>query len=122
MQILEFTPPTSALTSRPRADETVAAMLPHLRMGMQVALDLQSDIISMSFLDEIVRRLLEEGHLGDVIFSVHAQDTIDKLSRIADVRAARILYRGVNTEKPRPIAATSSSLSDWTFEGRKAAS
>jgi len=108
------------MTTRARAAEAVTELWPHLEQGLSVKLDLEGDIVSMSFLDEVVRRLLESGRLDQVVFSIHSQDVLDKLARIADVRHAPIVYMGVDTKVPIRITGRPSDLLEWSVD--KAAS
>lgn len=63
------------------------------------------EIVSMSFLDELIHHLHESTNLDKVIFRVSDSAIKDKLERIAQIRSVKIRYRsgeeGVSIVTPR---------------------
>ena len=71
-----------------------------------IEIDLNNvEIVSMSFLDELIYRLYESTNLDKVIFRVCDVFIKDKLERIAQIRSVRIRYRsgeeGISIATPR---------------------
>lgn len=56
------------------------------------------ELVSTSFLDELVRRLLESSLLENITFIVDEPAVVEKLGRIASIRQAQIFKRSSRQE------------------------
>lgn len=83
---------------------------PYLQINRAIEVDLSGEYpLSLSFLDELVRKLAESGDLEKVTFAVRERDVLRKLSRVAEIRGVNLVYLDAKTGargpiKPRPAA------------------
>jgi len=99
--------------TRKRAQEASSRLQPYLKSGV-VEIDLDSvEILSTSFLDELILQLMKADGMEKVIFKCSTSIIEDKLARISGIRDAKVYYRFRNdriheiTPKPlEPLKAT----------------
>lgn len=77
------------------------------------------DLLSASFLDEIVRLLVAKSQSEKVTFVTDDILTIDKLRRISAVRNARIYARGTQDVERNVLAPRQVTSGDSTFSASK---
>ena len=97
---------SSPCVMRSRGREAAHKVEECLGTTEHIEIDLTSvEIVSMSFLDELIYRLYESTNLDKVIFRVYDAAIKDKLERITQIRSVRIRYRsgeeGVSIVTPR---------------------
>lgn len=93
----------SPFITRGRAKEAYHGLRDHIAAG-PIELDLNTaDLISLSFLDEIILRLKEADQLDKVIFLATNQHVQDKLKQIASVRNVSFLLRAHVGMAAKPI-------------------
>ena len=81
---------------RVRGAQAYERLVGYLEENGKVELELRCNMRpTLSFLDELVRQLQVAGYLDRVVFVIKDSDTLRKLSRIAEVRKARLTYRHV---------------------------
>jgi hypothetical protein len=106
----------------------------HLKGGESVILDLRDqELISISFLDEIVLNLKSSGYLEKITFFFNDPVIQQRIARIAAFTEAAIFYRSNESEhrnametqpspelqvKPRKRAAGARVPRPWTFPDR----
>lgn len=84
----------SASVSRARGYEAFQNLASYLSFGGDVEISFEGqDIVSVSFMDELVLRLVEANHLHHVVFVVSTQDLVQKLAKVAAIRDAEIFIR-----------------------------
>lgn len=98
---------SSPCVMRTRGQEAAHNLEEYLGVAQYIEIDLGNvEIVSMSFLDELIYRLHESTNLGKVIFRVGDSVIKDKLERIAQIRSVKIRCRSaegkVNVVTPRP--------------------
>ena len=95
---------TTHTVTRLRGSMAYDSLKPHLERDQPVLIDIGPEQpISLSFLDELVRRLGESGHLTQVTFQVHERDALRKLSRIAKIREVQINYLDEKTGSRKTV-------------------
>ena len=95
---------TTHTVTRLRGSMAYDSLKPHLERDQPVLIDIGPEHpISLSFLDELVRRLGESGHLTQVTFQVHERDALRKLSRIARIREVQISYLDEKTGSRKTV-------------------
>ena len=77
------------------------------------------DLLSASFLDEIVRLLAKRSQIEKVTFVTDDILTLDKLKRISAVRNARIYARGTHDAQRIMLAPRQVASGDSTFSASK---
>ena len=84
---------TTHTVTRSRGSLAFDSLKPYLERNQPVEIHIDGEHpVSLSFLDELVRRLAESAHLTQVTFLVHEGDALRKLSRIAAIRRVDIGY------------------------------
>ena len=92
-----------ATVTRPRGEEAYWKLREYLPTGA-VEVDLNSaTLLSFSFLDGIILRLLEASQLEKVTFVASDTKLQKKLAQVAGVRNATIFFRTGKGEHRRPI-------------------
>jgi hypothetical protein len=95
---------TAHTVTRSRGGMAYDSLKPHLERNQTVVIDVGGEQpVSLSFLDELIRRLGESGHLTQVTFLVHEKDALRKLSRIAKIREVQINYADGETGTRRKV-------------------
>ena len=90
--------------SRSRGLEAYEAILKRLKPGVCLDVDLRGqELISMSFLDEMVIKLQAANLLDKVTFLFAADDIHQRLAQIAAIRDAQIFYKCSEQEDRRII-------------------
>lgn len=85
---------SESTVTRPRGHEAYRELLEYLKTGEPLEIDLRGqELISGSFLDEIIINLKASNLLDKVTFLLSAEDTYKRLARIAATRNAQIFYR-----------------------------
>ena len=95
---------SSSFSTRRRGAEAYDRLLPLLQDG-PVVLDLDGiEIMPASFLDALILRLIDSGHVDDVAFKTTNPRAEDKLRRLSGLRGVDIfVYRqSGNPEKLEP--------------------
>lgn len=101
LQIGQLSPST---LTRPRGNEAYRKLLVYIHLGKPVEIDLRAqDVISISFLDELIVNLQSSGLLDKVTFIFSANATRERFAEIAALRNARIYYKCDDTEERRPV-------------------
>lgn len=67
----------------------------------------EGQLLSLSFLDQLVWDLSKSGDLHRVIFVLSEKDTLRKLSRVANIRGVDISYADAQTGARRNVRPTS---------------
>ena len=89
--------------TRPRGEEAYRNLREYLPAGA-VEVDLNSaELLSVSFLDGLVLRLLEANQLDKVTFVASDPGVQRKLSQVAGVRHVEILFRTEKGGSRRPV-------------------
>lgn len=105
--------------TRARGAEAFGSLAKLLENGpVDVKLD-GVDLLSASFLDEIVRLLVAKSQSEKVTFVTDDILTIDKLRRISAVRNARIYARGTQDVERNVLAPRQVTSGDSTFSASK---
>ena len=94
---------------RKRGFEASKKLVKHMSATHDTEVDLNNvEIISLSFLDELIFRTHLAGKLNSVVFRIHSKDIEEKLERISAIRSIDIKYRFDNSEihKAVPRAIT----------------
>ena len=90
--------------TRARGQKAHLNLIEHLRGGESVILDLRcQELISMSFLDEIILSLKSLGSLEKVTFLFDDPVIHQRIARIAAFREATIFYQSTESEQHKPI-------------------
>ena len=103
---------TPCLT-RDRGAEAYENLLP--RLQDRVELDLDADIISSSFLDELILRLDRDKLLDRVIFIVGESAHISKLEHISGTRETTILVQDDDYPPAAPVSPKPFRAGQATF-------
>ena len=99
---------TTHTVTRSRGGMAYNSLKPHLERNQSVVIDMgREHPVSLSFLDELIRRLGGSGHLTQVTFLVHEKDVLRKLSRIAKIREVQINYADGETGTRRRVRRAS---------------
>ncbi len=94
MQRINVTELAGTTITRARGEEAFGTLARLLEGGpAEIELD-RAEMLSASFLDEIVRQLAAQGRSELVTFITDNSNTLDKLARIAANREAKIYARG----------------------------
>jgi hypothetical protein len=104
---MEKTIPVSQLANsamtRQRGREASTRLLSYLDSYDSIQIDSRAtDLVSSSYLDEIVLNLKAAGAFDRVVFLVSDQTVLHRLAGIAAVRDARIFYR-TNPRSPKDV-------------------
>ena len=111
VSITELAPAT---ITRSRGHEAYRKLQDYLA-GEAVEIDLSgAELLSMSFLDEIVSKLLESRQLDRVTFLAADPSAQQKLARIAGIRNTSIFFR-TKKEEPRQLVQPRQTDSAVTF-------
>jgi len=79
---------------RRRGLDASKKLVKRISTAKDVEVDLHNvEIISLSFLDELIFRTYLSGKLESVVFRVHDRSIEEKLERISAIRALNIKYR-----------------------------
>lgn len=79
--------------TRRRGQEASSRLEPYLKSGM-VEIDLDDvEVISTSFLDELILHLVNIGSIEKVVFKCSTSILEDKLARISGIRNTKINYQ-----------------------------
>lgn len=90
--------------TRSRGNQAYLKLLEYLRSGEELQIDLRGqELISISFLDELVIKLNAARLLDRVTFLLSAEDTYKRLAQIAAIRNARIFYQRTEREARQPV-------------------
>src|SRR5712692_4688770 len=117
MKVIRLNELSPATTTRSRGNSAFLQLRALLsKQPEPVELDLQSEVISTSFLDEIVRLLLEEGQLERVLFRVHQHEDLAKIATIAGLRNAKVRYVGLDTDLPKYATPRTPAKTRWDFD------
>jgi len=101
ISIKELSPST---VTRSRGSEAYTELLDYLKSGEPVEIDLRGqELISMSFLDEMVIKLSSAGLLDKVTFLVTNETIYQRLAQVAAIRCARIFYKPGEGEERKII-------------------
>ena len=84
---------TPSSVSRARGSEAFDKLKSYLTSDDVEISFKEKDLVSISFLDELVLRLLESHYLRRVIFVATTQDLREKLAQVAAIRNAEIFVR-----------------------------
>jgi hypothetical protein len=81
------------------------------------------DLVSMSFLDELVLRLIESNQLEKIVFVASDPLVLEKLAQVAAIRSATIFVQSKTGEpkrvlKPKPTTPISLKLSRASSFGK----
>lgn len=93
--------------TRKRAQEASSRLQPYLKSGI-VEIDLDSvEVVSTSFLDELILQLVKADSIEKVVFKCSTSIIEDKLARISGIRATKAYYRFGNGRiheiTPKPL-------------------
>ena len=87
---VELTELSSGFTTRRRGEEAYQRLLPKLRHGAVVLRLDGTDVLSASFLDGLLLKLVNDGHHGNVVFVTSNPLTKTKLERLSGTRSVDI--------------------------------
>ena len=93
--------------TRRRGQEASSRLQAYLKRGL-VEIDLDDvEILSTSFLDELISQLVETDRIEKVVFKCSTSALEDKLARISGIRNTKIYYRLRNSRSheivPKPF-------------------
>jgi hypothetical protein len=101
VQLKDLTP---SAVSRSRGNEAYHKIMQHLDAEDSMEIDLRGqDLISISFLDEVVIKLQSVNLLDKVTFIFVADDIHQRLAQIAAIRSAQIFYKCSEEEDRRIV-------------------
>jgi hypothetical protein len=79
---------------RKRGLEASIELLKHVRSNEDIEIDLRDvDVISLSFLDELIFRIHSSGKLELAVFKIYDNTMKEKLERISAIRSFNVKYR-----------------------------
>jgi hypothetical protein len=103
-RIIQLKDLAASAVSRSRGLEAYQGILKHLQPGASLEIDLRGqELISMSFLDEVVINLQSANLLDRITFIFAADDIHQRLAQIAAIRDAQIFYKTSEKEDRRVI-------------------
>ena len=103
LRINEF---VSSCMTRRRGEEAYQLLAPYMRSGpIEVEFD-GANVVSSSFLDELVRNLNQADQTEAVTFVTDDDQILDKLARITGTRGAVIYVRSEGAERHRVAPQT----------------
>ena len=103
-RIIQLKDLAPSAVSRSRGLEAYEGILKQLKPGVSLEIDLRGqELISMSFLDEIVIKLQSANLLDKVTFLFADDDIHQRLAQIAAIRDAQIFYKRSGKEERRII-------------------
>lgn len=100
--------------TRKRGQEAISKLKPYLKSGI-VEIDLDStEVVSTSFLDELILRLVKMASIEKVVFKCSTSILEDKLARISGIRNTKINYQFNNGQckviTPKPFEPLKASF------------
>lgn len=103
-RIIPVTKLASSTATRLRGQGAYVNLVEYLKGGESVSLDLRGqELISMSFLDQIVLNLKAADLLDKVTFLLNEPAIHQRIARIAAFRDAVIFYKSSESEPRKPI-------------------
>lgn len=91
--------------TRTRGMQAFVSIRDSVRDVTQAEVDLSGDQpLSLSFLDELIRLLAEEGYLSRVTFLVDQPEVLNKLAKISSIRQIDIYHGGIKGERREKVA------------------
>jgi hypothetical protein len=93
----------SAYTNRARALQAIENLLPRLKSGPVLLRFDINELVSLSFIDELILRLTDADQLSSVIFVTERPHVLEKLAQIAAIRNAIIHYAVTPEAPPRVL-------------------
>lgn len=103
-RLIPVTNLSPSTTTRPRGNQAYRSLKEHLKSGESVSVDLRGpDLISISFLDEIVMNLKDSDLLDKVTFIFTDRAVQQRIARIAAFRQASIFCKRSESEPREPI-------------------
>lgn len=89
---------------RKRGLEASNELMKRMKRVSDVEIDLRNvEILSLSFLDELIFRTYVSGKLESVVFKVHDKDMEKKLEQISAIRSISIKYHLSNNDVRRAV-------------------
>jgi len=110
---LNITDLTHSCLTRPRAKEAVYEILKQMNNAPLYINLKEAELISMSFLDDLIFYLAASANVRNVVFQTDDSTVLEKLARIASIRYIKIRYQYENNEVQILAPKTSS------FNGKK---
>lgn len=110
---INITDLTQSCLTRPRAKDATYAILKQMKNAPLYINLREAELISMSFLDDLIFSLAASANVRNVVFQTDDPAVLEKLARIASIRYVEIRYQDENNEV-QILAPKASS-----FEGSK---